>query len=50
MSPAWGSSSGNERLEGASHLANINGTAQFSYNLHETHDGALVLMSDGYDA
>jgi hypothetical protein len=37
-------------VEGGSHLAKINGTAQYLYDLDETHDNDLVLMLDGYDA
>jgi hypothetical protein len=37
-------------VEGGSHLAKINGTAQYLYSLDETHDHDLVLMLDGYDA
>lgn len=37
-------------VEGGSHLAKINGTAQYLYGLDETHDNDLVLMLDGYDA
>lgn len=37
-------------VEGGSHLAKINGTAQYLYSLDEAHDNDLVLMLDGYDA
>jgi hypothetical protein len=39
-----------EFVEGGSHLAKINGSAQYLYSLDETHDDDLVLMLDGYDA
>jgi hypothetical protein len=37
-------------VEGGSHLAKINGTAQYLYSLDESRDEDLVLMIDGYDA
>ena len=37
-------------VEGGSHLAKINGTAQYLYSLDDTHNNDLVLMLDGYDA
>jgi len=37
-------------VEGGSHLAKINGTAQYLYDLDEIHNDDLVLMLDGYDA
>ena len=37
-------------VEGGSHLAKINGTAQYLYSLDDTHNDDLVLMLDGYDA
>jgi hypothetical protein len=37
-------------VEGGSHLAKINGTAQYLNGLDETHDDDLVLMLDGYGA
>lgn len=37
-------------VEGGSHLAKINGTAQYLFSLDESHDKDLVLMMDGYDA
>jgi hypothetical protein len=37
-------------VEGGSHLAKINGTAQYLYSLDESRDDDLVLMIDGYDA
>lgn len=37
-------------VDGGSHLAKINGTAQYLYGFDESHDDDLVLMMDGYDA
>jgi hypothetical protein len=37
-------------VKGGSHLAKINGTAQYLNGLDETHDDDLLLMLDGYDA
>ena len=37
-------------VEGGSHLAKINGTAQYLYSLDLSRDEDLVLMIDGYDA
>jgi hypothetical protein len=37
-------------VEGGSHLAKINGTAQYLYSLDESRNDDLVLMIDGYDA
>jgi hypothetical protein len=37
-------------VEGGSHLAKINGTAQYLFSLDESRDEDLVLMIDGYDA
>ena len=37
-------------VEGGSHLAKINGTAQYLYSLDVSRDEDLVLMIDGYDA
>lgn len=37
-------------VEGGSHLAKINGTAQYLSSLEDTHDEDLVLILDGYDA